>query len=144
MMHSKSYEEREFYLRMCQNNGYSKRELERQMGTKLFERQKVSDKKNKGFIAKSPGLTTLRDSYVLEFLDIPESHREADLRDAIVANLRDFIAVSLYIRISSIVHVCAFHSAPRLRRLASFTAQPRHSVPPLDIFVLLFRACSMD
>jgi RecB family endonuclease NucS len=33
----------------------------------------------------------LRDSYVLEFLDLPESHREKDLQKAIVGNLKGFI-----------------------------------------------------
>jgi len=31
------------------------------------------------------------DMYALEFLDLPERHREASLRDAIVSNMRDFI-----------------------------------------------------
>ncbi|MDR1532112.1 MAG: PDDEXK nuclease domain-containing protein, partial [Clostridiales bacterium] len=33
----------------------------------------------------------LRDSYVLEFLDVPENHKEKELRKSIVANIRDFI-----------------------------------------------------
>jgi len=36
-------------------------------------------------------LTALRDSYVLEFLNLPENHKEKDLRKAIVGNLKKFI-----------------------------------------------------
>ena len=48
-------------------------------------------KKNKLFIAKNAGLAALRDSYILEFLDVPENHREKELRRSIVSNLRGFI-----------------------------------------------------
>lgn len=33
----------------------------------------------------------MRDSYVLEFLDVPENHKEKELRRAIISNLCDFI-----------------------------------------------------
>jgi predicted nuclease of restriction endonuclease-like (RecB) superfamily len=91
MMGAKTDEAREFYLLLTQKNNYTARELERQMDSKLFERTMISDEKNKLFISKSPGLTALRDNYVLEFLDIPESHKEVELRKAIISNLRDFI-----------------------------------------------------
>ncbi len=91
MMGAKSEEAREFYLLLASKNSYSARELERQMDSRLFERTIISNKTNKLFIASSPGLAAFRDSYVLEFLDIPESHHETELRKAIVANLRDFI-----------------------------------------------------
>ena len=42
-------------------------------------------------IKQSEGLSLLRDSYVLEFLDIPKKHKEKDLRKAIVGNLKKFI-----------------------------------------------------
>jgi RecB family endonuclease NucS len=40
---------------------------------------------------KYDGLTALRNSYVLEFLDMPRDYKEKDLRKAIVGNLKDFI-----------------------------------------------------
>jgi predicted nuclease of restriction endonuclease-like (RecB) superfamily len=67
------------------------RELERQIDTSLFEREMIYAEKNQLFIERSTGLTALRDSYVLEFLDIPKQHKEKQLRKAIVANMRDFI-----------------------------------------------------
>jgi predicted nuclease of restriction endonuclease-like (RecB) superfamily len=91
MSRAKTDEAREFYLLLCSRNNYSKRELERQIDSMLFERMMISDERNKLFLAKNPGLTALRDSYVLEFLDIPESHKEKELRKSIVANIRDFI-----------------------------------------------------
>lgn len=91
MSRAKSDEAREFYLILCNKNNYSKRELERQMDSMLFERTMISDEKNKLFIEKNSGLSALRDSYILEFLDVPEKHKERELRKAIIANLRDFI-----------------------------------------------------
>jgi len=91
MSRSKSEEEREFYLLLCSKNLYSSRELERQFDSALFERTMISSEQNQLFIERSSGLSALRDSYVLEFLDIPERHKEKELRKAILANLRDFI-----------------------------------------------------
>jgi len=91
MMTAQTDEEREFYLRLTIKNGYSKRELERQMDSRLFERVMISNEKNKLFLKRSPGLAALRDNYVLEFIDVPKRHKEKELRKAIIANLRDFI-----------------------------------------------------
>jgi predicted nuclease of restriction endonuclease-like (RecB) superfamily len=84
-------EEREFYLTLSVKNRYSFRELKRQMDSALYERTMLSDITNKLIIERSEGLTALRDSYVLEFLDLPENHKEKDLRKAIVSNLKNFI-----------------------------------------------------
>lgn len=91
MMAAKTDEEREFYLVLSAKYKYSKRELERQIDSALFERTMLSDITNKMITERSEGLTALRDSYVLEFLDLPENHKEKDLRKAIVGNLKDFI-----------------------------------------------------
>lgn len=88
---AKTDEAREFYLTLAMKNKYSKRELERQMDSMLFERTMISDKKNQIAISKNTSLSALRDSYVLEFLDIPQMHSERDLRKSIVANLKNFI-----------------------------------------------------
>lgn len=91
IMSCKTDEEREFYLTLSVKNRYSFRELKRQMDSGLYERTMMSEITNKLITDRSEGLTVLRDSYVLEFLDLPESHKEKDLRKAIVANLKDFI-----------------------------------------------------
>jgi len=91
MMAAKSDEEREFYLVISAKNKYSKRELERQIDSALFERTIISDINNKMVTERNEGLTALRDSYVLEFLNLPVKHKENDLRKAIVSNLKKFI-----------------------------------------------------
>ena len=91
MARAKTDEAREFYLLLTAKNRYSTSELERQIDSMIFERTMISDEKNKLFIAKNTGLASLRDNYVLEFLDIPRNHKEHELRKAILANLRDFI-----------------------------------------------------
>jgi predicted nuclease of restriction endonuclease-like (RecB) superfamily len=88
---AKSPEAREFYLVLAQKNNYSARELKRQIDSMLFERTTISGERNKILIKKNPGLTALRDSYVLEFLNIPKEHKEKELRRSIVANMRKFI-----------------------------------------------------
>jgi len=91
MSRAKTDESREFYLLLSAKNNYSKRQLERQIDSMLFERTMISDERNKLFLSKNTGLTALRDNYVLEFLDVPKHHKEKGLRKAIISNLRDFI-----------------------------------------------------
>ena len=91
LMGAKSDEEREFYLLLSRKNNYSARELERQMDSSLFERTMISNTANKLRLKRSPGLAGLRDNYVFELLDIPERHKEKDLRKALITNLRNFI-----------------------------------------------------
>ena len=88
---AKTVEAREFYLLLTKENQYSHRELKRQMDSLIYERTMISNEKNQLFISKNAGLTSLRDNYTLEFLDIPAVHKEKELRKSIVANIRDFI-----------------------------------------------------
>ena len=87
----KTDEAKEFYLKLCISNGYGKRELERQIDSMLFERTMISTTKNKNLIEQNPAVGLLRDSYVLEFLDVPKDYREKDMRKSIIANLKQFI-----------------------------------------------------
>ena len=87
----KTDESKEFYLRLCIENHYSKRELERQIDSMLYERTAISDVKHGQLAKRNEGLTALRDAYVLEFLDLPASYKEKDLRKQIVSHLKDFI-----------------------------------------------------
>ena len=91
MVSAKSDEAREFYLSLTSKNNYSKRELERQIDSMLFERTMISNEKNKFLIAKNNVLSVLRDNYVVEFLDLPKKHKESELRKSIAANMKDFI-----------------------------------------------------
>ncbi len=87
----KTDEAKEFYLRLSIENNYGKRELERQIDSALFERTMISATANKNLIERNPTVGMLRDSYVLEFLSVPEDFKEKDLRKAIIANLKQFI-----------------------------------------------------
>ena len=87
----KTDEAREFYLRLCITNRYTKRELDRQIGSMLFERTMLSDINQKELVSRNDGLAALRDSYVLEFLNLKEPYKEKDLRRQIVSNLKEFI-----------------------------------------------------
>ena len=87
----KTDEAREFYLRLCIANRYTKRELDRQIGSMLYERTMISHEKHKDLLAGNGGLAALRDSYVFEFLDLEEPYKEKDLRRQIVLHLKDFI-----------------------------------------------------
>ena len=87
----KTDEAKEVYIRACIENRYSKRELERQIDSMLYERTAISDAKYGALTKRNEGLSALRDAYVLEFLDLPSAYREKDLRKQIVSHLKDFI-----------------------------------------------------
>lgn len=93
IMSCKTDEEREFYMRLAIKNNYSYRELDRQIDSSLYERTMLSKNSNINALLtdKYDGLTALRDSYVMEFLDMPADYKEKDLRKAIVKNLKEFI-----------------------------------------------------
>ena len=74
----KTDEAKEFYMRLCIANGYGKRELERQIDSMLYERTMLSTAKHHDLIKQHSAVETLRDSYVPEFLDVPENYKEKD------------------------------------------------------------------
>ena len=90
MSGSKSDEEREFYIRLAIKERYSFRQLERQMDSGYYERYMLSQKKLLPEPIQSSRNPFL-DSYVVEFLDLPESFHENDFRKALVNGMRDFI-----------------------------------------------------
>jgi predicted nuclease of restriction endonuclease-like (RecB) superfamily len=89
----KREEEREFYLRLCNRENWGKRELERQLAGALFERTVLSP------VILSPAVTELhpaaaevfKDAYLLEFLDLPSPHSEANLHDGLIEQLKQFL-----------------------------------------------------
>jgi predicted nuclease of restriction endonuclease-like (RecB) superfamily len=90
---SKQPEEREFYLRLAVRAKWSKRELQRQIESAAFERTVLSDLKLAPMVRVLPQDATgiFKDSYLLDFLDLPERHKEADLQFALLRNLRKFL-----------------------------------------------------
>ena len=93
---TKTIEEKEFYIRMCIKNNYSKRELDRQIASGYFHRYMLSDGKANQSLTKATGEedypnTRILDTYSLEFLDLPNNYSEKDLKKAIISNMKDFI-----------------------------------------------------
>ena len=90
MSGSKSDEEREFYIRLAIKERYSSRQLERQMDSGYYERYMLSKSKLLPEPLQSRQNPFL-DSYVVEFLDLPDAFHENDFRKALVRGMRDFI-----------------------------------------------------
>jgi predicted nuclease of restriction endonuclease-like (RecB) superfamily len=86
-------EEREFYLRLTIRERWSSRELERQLRTAAFERAVLSPAKVSAAVAQihPEALDIFKDSYLVEFLELPKEHSETDLHRALVHRLRDFL-----------------------------------------------------
>lgn len=89
----KTTEEREFYLKMAKQENYGKRELERQISASLFERTMIGNSKLSTALKESniDLANTLKDSYIFEFLNLPESYSENDLQKGLVKQMKDFI-----------------------------------------------------
>ena len=90
---SKRPEEREFYLRMAIQERWSKRELERQFKAALFERSVLNPVNVSPVVAQShpTAIDVFRDAYVVDFLELPERHTEADLHRALLGQLKNFL-----------------------------------------------------
>jgi predicted nuclease of restriction endonuclease-like (RecB) superfamily len=90
---SKRDEEREFYLRLCVRERWSKRQLERQIAGALFERSVLSPTQLSPPARElhPAAVEVFKDSYLVEFLDLSLGHSEGDLHDALVAKLKDFL-----------------------------------------------------
>lgn len=90
---TKTMEEKEFYIRLAAKNKYPKRDLERQIDSGFYERFMLSDAKLSPLVTQiHPDVSsTFIDTYVLEFLNLPEPFLEKDLQRTIVRNLKKFI-----------------------------------------------------
>ena len=90
---SKRPEEREFYLRLAIQERWSKRVLERQLKTALFERAVLNPVKVSPLVRQThpDALGIFKDSYMVEFLDLPQGHAEADLHQGLLQRLKDFL-----------------------------------------------------
>jgi predicted nuclease of restriction endonuclease-like (RecB) superfamily len=91
MSRCKTQAERFFYLELTATERYSTRELDRQINSGIFERTRLADAKLPQTNHPKPLTGVFRDSYVLDFLNLPPNHSENDLKTALVACLRDFI-----------------------------------------------------
>ena len=78
-------------MALCAKEHYSKRELERQIDSAYYERYMLSAKKLVPESVPQDVRGSILDTYVLEFLDLPEQFSERNLRKAITDNLKQFI-----------------------------------------------------
>jgi predicted nuclease of restriction endonuclease-like (RecB) superfamily len=89
----KTEEERAFYIRQCLKERYSKRELDRQISASLFERTMLGTAVHSP-VSKDAGndiAHAFKDSYVFEFLNLPEPHNETDLQRGLIRQMKHFI-----------------------------------------------------
>ena len=99
LMRIENDEARQFYELEATRKRWTKRQLERQINTLLFERLLKSRDKdgvlqlaNKGQVSENP-IDIIKDPYALEFLNLPESHRlsESDLETALITHMQEFL-----------------------------------------------------
>jgi predicted nuclease of restriction endonuclease-like (RecB) superfamily len=89
----KTIEEMEFYLKIVKQENYSKRELDRQISASFFERTMIGNSKLSPAVRESNNnlSNTFKDSYVFEFLNLPDPHSESDLQRGLVRQMKNFI-----------------------------------------------------
>ena len=91
--------EQQFYIKQCERENWSIRELKRQMKSMLFHRLALSKNKQEVLDLAKDGLLVqdsrdiIKDSYVFEFLGLPEQllYKEGDLEDKLIHNLEKFL-----------------------------------------------------
>ncbi|MFZ4521778.1 MAG: PDDEXK nuclease domain-containing protein [Bacteroidales bacterium] len=90
---TKTDEEREFYLRLCLQEKISVRELERQISSGVFERVIIGNETISSSLKEiHPDVTnTFKDTYVFEFLNLPEQYNESDLQKGLIRQMKNFI-----------------------------------------------------
>lgn len=88
---AKTAEERHFYISLCIKEKYSARELSRQIDSGYYERYMLSKNNILPEPIKKASGNPFLDSYVLDFLNLPENFKESDLRKGLIQNMRKFI-----------------------------------------------------
>lgn len=91
---SKRPEEREFYLRMAVQERWGKRELEAQFRKGAFERAVLTPPKLSPSVREIHGeaaANIFKDAYLVEFLNLPDNHSEADLHQGLLQKLQKFL-----------------------------------------------------
>ncbi|OGT39792.1 MAG: hypothetical protein A3F12_04515 [Gammaproteobacteria bacterium RIFCSPHIGHO2_12_FULL_38_14] len=90
---TKSDEEKQFYIEMAAKHRYSERDFARIIDSSTYERTKLADLKLSALLTEFPTPTkgVFKDSYIFEFLGLPDNHKENDLRRALVSHLKRFL-----------------------------------------------------
>lgn len=90
---TKSAEEREFYLQLTIRERLTSRELQRQIDSSYYERVMLADEKLAPLARVLPQDVSshFKDTYVLEMLNLPDTHLERDLKHQISQNISKFL-----------------------------------------------------
>jgi len=90
---TKSIEEKQYYLGLSSKHHYPERELARLIDSSAFERTLMADKKLSAALTEFPADTKgiFKDSYMFEFLELPDNHLEKDLRSSLIKHLKQFL-----------------------------------------------------
>jgi predicted nuclease of restriction endonuclease-like (RecB) superfamily len=90
---TKTDEEREFYLKLCINEKYSVRELDRQIDSGAFERMMLGNAVMPSKLKETyPDIVNiLKDSYVIEFAGLEDAHNENELQKGLISKMKQFI-----------------------------------------------------
>ena len=89
----KTIEEQEFYIKLTKQENYSFRELDRQISSSQFERTMIANSKLSTALRESNAdiANTFKDSYVFDFLNLPETFNESDLQKGLIQQMKKFI-----------------------------------------------------
>ncbi len=91
----KSIEENIFYIYLTIKERYTVKQLKRQIQSSVFERfmlTNIDAYKGLQNLPQTPLLQNVfKDSYVIEFLNLPAYHSEKDLQKALIQNMKSFI-----------------------------------------------------
>lgn len=89
----KHHKEREFYVQLCLREKWGKRDLDRQIAGALFERSVLSPPKLAPPVRElhPDAVEIFKDVYLLEFLNLPPGHSEADLHTGLIEQLKKFL-----------------------------------------------------
>ena len=87
---------REFYQTEALREGWSVRQLDRQISTLFYERLAHSKDKAAMLGKEAPGgkltaIEAIKDPFVLEFLGLKDEYSQSDLEAAIIAHLEHFL-----------------------------------------------------
>lgn len=91
---------RDFYIELCQLEGWSSRQLQQRIQSMLFERTAISRKpdetirhelQNLRDVGQPSPQLLLKDPYVLDFLGLNDRYLERDLEDAILREIEQFL-----------------------------------------------------
>jgi len=82
-----------FYFMLTLRERFGKRELERHLDSGYFERTLLADQKLSPVVRVLPQTSTnvFKDTYIFEFLRLPEAYSEKELRKALLQDLKKFI-----------------------------------------------------